>query len=227
MATSCILDSMSDIGDIRYELVKRRYGYHYDAPDLKMVLDQDERTLYVKANDVSAFSDVDLDPTSFECINLYDEKVKDYLKDRYSLKEDVPFWVYAYLKSEKIDVDDEGFRKLDLDHLDIINDHYEYASRDELMTIIQKGDMFGLFRDDDLVGFIGTHLDKTMGLLHVFDKYRGHNYGYVLEASLINELIDRKDLIYCNVVEDNIYSHNIQKRLGMTKSEKIQYWLFK
>ena len=88
--------------------------------------------------------------------------------------------------------------------------------------------MFGAFiNNDDLCGFIGTHTEGSMGMLEVLPKYRGKGIGAALQIAATNNALANKRYPYGQVVEDNIASAALQKRLGFELSKNKVYWLMK
>lgn len=225
MAISCILDSMSNIFDLNYDKVIANYGFLLDTPNLKIAYDEVERVYFIRGNDQTAFDHLDLKIEDGASFDILDYDLKEHIKVRYDLTEDVPYRVYVY-PDDKIEIEDHDFRILDLDFYDLIRDNYEYATDDELKHIFEKKEMYVLFVSGEIVGFIGVHRDGTMGLLHVFDNHRKRGYGLILEKCLIARLIAEGKIAYCNVVIDNEASKRIQKKLGLKYSDE-RYWLFK
>lgn len=112
---------------------------------------------------------------------------------------------------------DEDFR--------IISDHYEMVSEQELREIIRRGNLFIGFCNGKAVGFVGQHLEGSMGLLEVFPQYRGKGYGTELESFMISHMLEKELIPFCQVETDNYRSMKLQKKLGLTISEEHMYWL--
>lgn len=89
---------------------------------------------------------------------------------------------------------------------------------------IQAGQMWGLFAQGALAGFIGLHTEGAMGMLEVFPQYRHRGYGYTLEAFLIAWHLERNWVPYCHVVDGNEASIHLQKRLGLICGDQPALW---
>ncbi len=217
---------MFKIDDIQYAKVKKKGRILYDKKGSQVLLDPDERVLYIKG-DLNLFRDFKLDFKDYFGVVVYDENLYKYIIADYDIAESSTFWVYAYLKKEMVPIPKHDIRPLDETYYEFIRADYDMASDDELHAIIAKGELFGLFIGGDLAGYIGIHTDGTMGLLKVFAKYRRQNLAYALEGYLINHLLAKGELPYCDVETDNVASMKLQEKLGLSRSDKAQYWLFR
>ena len=77
-----------------------------------------------------------------------------------------------------------------------------------------------------MVGFIGQHLEGSMGLLEVLPQYRKNGYGMELEQTMINYMLEKGLIPFCQVEVTNEKSLRLQKKLGLTISREQVYWLF-
>lgn len=107
-----------------------------------------------------------------------------------------------------------------------IRDTYELAEDEELRKLIELGDLFVGEKDGEKAGFIGFHLEGSMGLLHVLPPFRRKGYGRELESFLIGRALEKGWIPYGQVEPKNIKSMGLQNRMGMEMSEKTVYWLY-
>lgn len=107
-----------------------------------------------------------------------------------------------------------------------IRDTYELADDAELRKLIELGDLFVGVKDGEKAGFIGFHLEGSMGLLHVLPRFRKRGYGRELESFLIAKALERGWIPYGQVEPQNVKSMGLQDKLGMEISEKTVYWLY-
>ena len=110
--------------------------------------------------------------------------------------------------------------------LPIVLAHYDKLSEAELKQIIAQGNLFLAFHNGKAVGFVGEHLEGSMGLLEVFPDCRRQGYGAELESFMISRMLERGLLPYCQVEVDNEKSLALQRKLGMTLSRENIYWVF-
>ena len=174
---------------------------------------------FIKSNNKEFISDW-VNKYDFENLSLATSIDVGFLKEKYKLNLAVNNW--AYLNDKKIDIGNHDIRKLDETSIDYLDNNYE-GSRDYLLYCLEIG-MYGYYVNDKLVAFIGRHDELSMGLLYVEEGYRKLNIGFSLEAFLINKLLDEKRIIYCQVSYDNIASQRLQEKLGLVKSNQINYW---
>ena len=80
---------------------------------------------------------------------------------------------------------------------------------------------------DHLVGFIGEHLEGSMGMLYIFPEYRRKGFASALEKIYISKTIEKGFIPFGQVEKSNRESLNLQKKIGMTQSDKIICWMWK
>lgn len=83
------------------------------------------------------------------------------------------------------------------------------------------------YKDNELVGFIGEHLEGGMGLLLVFPEHRRKGYAEELEKAYIKHTIDRGFVPFGQVVVGNEPSFKLQEKLGFEKSVNTIIWMWK
>ena len=229
MATSCILDSMSK--DKSYYPLYRAY-----KKGGQIVLNKDDliavkngKELYL-AGTFKTFkeNEKDLKVDDYDLLIVYGDKIADYIACNYAAfhNEADKAFIYTYNSLEKITLRGEDIRPLDMSHLDVIAQKYGFYEEEEIKDRLEKGLMFGVYIDDVLAGFIGVHLDASMGMLEIFEEYRHRGLAYELEGYLINYLLDHKEEVYCFVMDYNNASMALQNKLGLTKGKKIN-WVYK
>jgi Acetyltransferases len=86
--------------------------------------------------------------------------------------------------------------------------------------------LFGGFRNGTLIGFIGNHLEGSMGLLEIFPKYRRLGYGTLLESYLVNQMLDKDLIPFAQIEIDNDKSKALHNKLGFKISQDSVYWVF-
>lgn len=111
--------------------------------------------------------------------------------------------------------------------LDMLVKNYDLISPDELERVIARKSVLLGYHEDRLVGFIGEHLEGSMGLLYVFPEFRRRGFGEALQTHLIADTIDKGFIPFGQVEKDNSASLALQKKLGMTVSENLIVWMWK
>ncbi len=97
----------------------------------------------------------------------------------------------------------------------------------EALRHIRRGLVYGAYGGGETVGMIGMHMQGSMGLLEVKNEYRRKGYAQVMEKFLINSLLDKGLVPYCQIVDDNTASLSLQRKLGLDISDGKLYWLHK
>jgi ribosomal protein S18 acetylase RimI-like enzyme len=65
------------------------------------------------------------------------------------------------------------------------------VSKQELKEIIRRRELFIGLYNQEIIGFIGQHLEGSIGLLEIFPTYRGNGYGTELESYLIAHMLKK------------------------------------
>ena len=131
----------------------------------------------------------------------------------------------VYLGKEPPAATEEDIRPLTGEHLDFLQANYRHEDSEYLAWLLERRALFGAFREEKLVGFIGKHAEGSMGLLEVLPAWRGRGVGESLERFLIAREVERGNLPYCHVFTDNQASLALQQKLGLTLAEGSVIWL--
>lgn len=117
-------------------------------------------------------------------------------------------------------------REPDAETMQLIQSSYDKLSEEELNQIHRLHNLYAGYLDGDCVGFIGSHLEGSMGLLEVFPKYRRRGYALELERFMIAHMLRQGLLAFAQIETWNAASLELQKKLGMRISKEKIYWLF-
>ena len=131
----------------------------------------------------------------------------------------------VYLRKEPPAVTEEDIRPLSEEHLDFLQANYRHEDGEYLAWLLERRALFGAFREEKLVGFIGKHAEGSMGLLEVLPSFRRQGVGERLERFLIARELEQGNLPYCHVFTDNQASLALQQKLGLTLAEGSVIWL--
>jgi tRNA (guanine37-N1)-methyltransferase len=151
------------------------------------------------------------------------------LKFQFGLSQEMRCFTAVYTRpvppEYKIDYE---IRQLTLDYLEKVLATYSHINnREYLERRIRDNYMYGAFSGGELMGYIGVHDEGAMGMLEVLPQYRRKGIGYALEACLIEVLLKKGRVPYAHILEDNIASLSLQKKLGMDIIEDKVTWVFK
>ena len=147
--------------------------------------------------------------------------------ERYGFSEKLECYQVAYY-GEKPAIDTElSVRTADEDDLPMLIENYHMLSPKELTEIVRRKSVLLGYCRERLVGFIGEHLEGSMGLLYVFPEYRHRGFGTALQTYLIAKTMEQGFIPFGQVEKDNKDSLRIQEHLGMTISDNLIVWMWK
>lgn len=114
------------------------------------------------------------------------------------------------------------------ENIDFVFEHYTLAfDREHIAYIMKNMGMYGGYIDGKLVGFIGRHEERSMGLLEVLPAYRRMGIGTEIESYLINDLLENGEVPYAHIIYGNEKSVAMHVKFGFAFSETPVFWLFK
>lgn len=151
----------------------------------------------------------------------------DYISNRFGLSERLECVQAVYMDKTKVRIKEElEIRQLEQNQIEVILEHYNKLSKYEIEELLKNGNLFGGYKDEKLIGFIGTHLEGSMGLLEIFHQYRRLGYGATLESYMVNQMLEKGLIPFGQIEINNEKSMALQKKLGFEISEDKLYWLF-
>ena len=111
--------------------------------------------------------------------------------------------------------------------LPTLAENYRLISPGELEKVVERESMLlGFFRGQ-LVGFVGEHLEGSMGLLYVFPEFRRRGFASQLQSHMIARTMDAGYVPFGQVEKDNAASLKLQEKLGMTRSGSLIVWMWR
>ncbi len=122
-------------------------------------------------------------------------------------------------------------RLLTMDYVDKVQETYQNAEYQKVPDMgyirdrIQKNRIYGAFLDEELAGIVGVHNDDSIGMLYVFEQYRGKHIGKALQTYIINKILDQGWMPYSQIMIGDEASTALQKSLGMYMSKTPIIWL--
>lgn len=109
----------------------------------------------------------------------------------------------------------------------MLRENYRTISPEEMKRVIARGDILIGYHKGCPVGFIGEHLEGSMGMLHIFPEYRRHGFASALQTCQIVKTMEKGNIPFGQVETGNLASLGLQKKLGMEFSEDLVVWLWK
>ena len=133
----------------------------------------------------------------------------------------------CYTRGEPLPVKHKDIRQLTEAEISYVAEHYHLGDDEYIRERIGAGEVFGIYIEGKLCGFIGSHDDGSMGMLYVEDNCRRQGLAASLESYLINRQRERGFVPYAHIVEGNEASTRLQERLGLNLSDPVIWWLYK
>lgn len=161
----------------------------------------------------------------FELITTPNEAAALYAQKIFGYENNLECYQYAYL-GEKPELDPRlTLRNAEASDLKVITESYDLVSEEEVeKTIAHSMVLMAYDQEGNLVGFIGEHLEGSLGMLYVYPKYRRKGYALSLEMAGFRNTIERGQIPFGQVVSDNLPSLELQKKIGLVCADKKVYW---
>ncbi len=150
-----------------------------------------------------------------------------YVKNKFDLNRTQYCFQAVYTSKDSIELGQNlDVKKLEVNQLEIISEQYKMLDKNDVEKLLKEGKLYGGYKAGNLVGFVGNHLEGSIGLLEVFPKYRRFGYGSYLESFMINNNLKEGFIPFVQILEDNIQSIALQKKLGLEVSKSTLIWVY-
>lgn len=118
-------------------------------------------------------------------------------------------------------------RRLDLSWAPWAEAHYSHSfgGLAYMEDAVRRG-MLGAFVAGEPAGFVGTHVEGSIGMLEVLPSCRRRGVGAALLEGMVALCLAEGRYPYGQVFADNGPSLALQRRVGMTLSRELLFWLF-
>ena len=147
--------------------------------------------------------------------------------DQFGFQEKLECFQVAYY-GEKPSVENGlTVRTADAHDLPMLIENYRLISPEELEKVVERKSVLLGYDQDRLIGFIGEHLEGSMGMLYVFPEYRRKGFGAALQTHLIAKTMEKGYVPFGQVEKGNHASIALQKKIGMTRSDNPIVWMWK
>ena len=146
---------------------------------------------------------------------------------RYGFEDMIECYQVAYYGEKPKEDTAISFRVADISDIDVLLENYDMISPDELREVVERGNIILGYNDNALIGFIGEHLEGSMGILYVFPEYRNRGFATALQKHMIAVTMEKGFVPFGQVDKDNAISLKLQKKLGMVSSENLITWMWR
>ena len=160
-------------------------------------------------------------------IAAHQKDMADYIFNKFQLAEKFECVQAVYMDKAKLYINEKlEIKQLGQNQAETILDHYDKLSADEIKELLKMGNLFGGYKNGALVGFIGNHLEGSIGLLNVFPKYRRLGYGTILESYMVKKMLEKGLIPFGQIATNNEESMALQSKLGFQISKDEVYWMW-
>lgn len=157
-----------------------------------------------------------------------EEAIRDLTVREYGLTIRATCYQACYTRREPLRIKYQDIRPLEIKDLDYVSECCPSCDRAYLRRRVLAGAVYGVYvgqEEKALAGFIGLHEDGSMGMLYVYEAYRRQGLAVSLESWLINQLLRRGEIPYCQIGERNVSALRLQEKLGLYLCDEPMWWL--
>lgn len=147
--------------------------------------------------------------------------------ERFNFSEMMDCYQVAYFGEKPVPDDRISVRVADEHDLPMLIENYDMISPDELKEVVNRKNILLGYSQERLIGFIGEHLEGSMGILYVFPEYRHKGFGSALQSHFIIKTMEEGNIPFGQVEKENHASLCLQKKLGMSRSDNLIVWMWK
>ena len=206
------------------EQLRRGIGEIISEEPLIIVNNMDRVALAGQEADISADDLISILPDHIEQVVVTEELAGKLLTDeRFELSCSIINCVYTEKVHRKIS--NKDIRPLGIDSLDYVEGHYDLGGKGYARSRIEAGEVFGIYDNGVLAGFIGRHGEGSIGLLYVDEAFRGKGYAQDLESFMFNKALEKGETPYGQVKIENDISFSLQEKIGVYVGNKVFCWL--
>ena len=119
-----------------------------------------------------------------------------------------------------------AFRTAEEGDLPLLTQNYHLVSPEDLARIVSRGNLLMAADKGRTVGFIGEHLEGSMGLLFIFPEFRHRGYAMALEKRYMAKMMGEGRIPFGQVEKKNQASLALQKKIGVTRSRRLSCWMW-
>lgn len=158
-----------------------------------------------------------------------EKSIADKIKERYKVVDwDNPCTLY-YLPKENLDLRKikNEVRSIDVKDAETINYYYEFkdsGSIEEIRKDILHRPSSGVYKDGELVCWVLTHDDNSLGIMYTKVEHRKMGYAVDVTIDLAAKHIAQGKIPYLQILERNNMSPGLAKKCGFVECGKVVWF---
>ncbi len=162
----------------------------------------------------------ELEKYDIKIITLMNKKLYELIKSKFK---EINICSQAVYCGEKIE--NKNLKKLKKEDLEFFKKIYnDGTDGKEVEETFKNNNLLGYYENNELIGFIGRHVDSSIGMLYVKEKYRKKGYGSIILKAGFK--FWENQIPFSHIIIGNIASEKLHKKLECKIGKKIVYWLF-
>ncbi len=162
--------------------------------------------------------------TGFDIITTTNREAAYYTLEQYGFDGVEECYQFAYTGDVPEPDPRLDLRVADLGDLSTLMESYDGIDEDEMTLDINRGLVLMGYHGDELVGFIGEHLEGSQGMLFVYPEHRRKGYASALENAVFARTIEKGLIPFGQVIAGNDASYSLQMKKGLTLGSRMVYW---
>lgn len=199
-------------------------------PDAIMVFDERSKGLMLACDDASV-GEAMLERHLTEehrLLMISDVALGRAMFKKYDFADGLECFQVAYYSDEMPEVSGAlDIRAAEAEDVPLLTEIYDVLTEEEMEEIVRRGNLLLGYEGAEMAGFVGEHLEGSIGLLHVMPKFRRKGYAMELENAMIRKNMEAGFLPFGQVEKSNTASMALQKKLGLTQSENTIIWMWR
>ncbi|WP_026478651.1 GNAT family N-acetyltransferase [Alkaliphilus transvaalensis] len=158
--------------------------------------------------------------------------VEDSIAEKIMKKHEVcwisPVTVY-YIPDGKVDkgLIKNPVKPIDIKNAEEVNHFYQYNSHDSLDRIkkdIMERPSSAVYLDNEMVCWVLTHEDNSMGIMYTKEAYRRRGYAVDVTIDLVSKIIDQGKMPFIQIVNNNGMSPGLAKKCGFIEYGQAKWF---
>ncbi|SFQ31817.1 Ribosomal protein S18 acetylase RimI [Lachnospiraceae bacterium XBB1006] len=147
---------------------------------------------------------------------------------KYDFADGLECFQVAYYSDDMPEVSDAlDIRLAEEKDVPFLMENYDALSEEEMREEVKLGNILLGYEGNEIAGFVGEHLEGSIGLLHVLPKFRRKGYAIQLENAYIRKNMEAGFVPFGQVEIHNQASLALQEKLGLTRSEGTMIWMWR
>lgn len=198
--------------------------------DCVAIYSHDSDIFMLSCDDLEKVKSVFEKTNKVRCALTFNKEVAQLICNRYDLKTLLPCYQAVWLDNKKMPISNRIIiDKLEPTEYNIKVVYENYSRATSLLSMrrhFEDYGVYGAFIDGELVGFVGTHSEHSIGMLEVLPNYQRMGVGSVLLSFISNLHMESGVVPFAHIVDGNLKSYNLFVKNKFAMLDKQVYWCY-